>query len=105
MPTCVVQCLFITHLLWWKDRKYGKKNSLGVNRLLGRGGSGQRRRRPRPGLDDYLGLREYRDGDPRRSIMWKRWIDERTPAVVQRAESAGEAELASQLRELQVEVG
>lgn len=59
-----------------------------VNRLLGRGGSGQRRRRPRPGLDDYLGLREYRDGDPRRSIMWKRWIDERTPAVVQRAESA-----------------
>ena len=62
--------------------------SVAINHLLNQGGSGERRRRPRPGLDDYLGLREYRDGDPRRSIMWKRWIDEETPAVVQRAESA-----------------
>ena len=61
---------------------------MAINHLLSRGGSGEQRRRPRPGLDDYLGLREYRDGDPRRSIMWKRWVDAETPTVIQRAESA-----------------
>lgn len=75
----------MTTLIYPRTERIGRT---AIDHLLNRGGSGEQRRRPRIGQDDYLGLREYRDGDPRRSIMWKRWIDEDTPTVVQRSESA-----------------
>ena len=56
-----------------------------LDRLLGGGGNGDRSSR-RPGHQgEFMGLREYRSGDSVRSIAWKRWRQDDSPVVVQRA--------------------
>ncbi len=55
-----------------------------IERLLGRGGDGDRAGRDLGSHGEFAGLREYLPGDSVRSIAWKRWTDEDRPVVVQR---------------------
>ncbi len=56
-----------------------------IERLLGRGGDGDRAGRALGSHGEFAGLREYLPGDSVRSIAWKRWVDEDRPVVVQRS--------------------
>jgi len=56
-----------------------------IERLLGRGGEGDRAGRALGSHGEIAGLREYRPGDSVRSIAWKRWTAEDRPVVVQRS--------------------
>jgi uncharacterized protein (DUF58 family) len=56
-----------------------------IERLLGRGGDGDRSGRRIGPHGEYAGLREYLPGDSLRSIAWKRWMLEDRPVVVQRS--------------------
>jgi uncharacterized protein (DUF58 family) len=56
-----------------------------IERLLGRGGDGDRPGRAMGSFGEFAGVREYLPGDSLRSIAWKRWIHDERPVVVQRS--------------------
>lgn len=56
-----------------------------IERLLGRGGDGDRSGRELGSHGEFAGLREYVPGDSVRNIAWKRWRQEDRPVVVQRS--------------------
>lgn len=56
-----------------------------IQRLLGRGGDGDRSGRDLGSHGEFAGVREYVPGDSVRSIAWKRWRHADRPVVVQRS--------------------
>jgi uncharacterized protein (DUF58 family) len=56
-----------------------------IERLLGRGGDGERAGRERGSHGEFAGLREYVVGDSLRAVAWKRWIRAEHPVVIERS--------------------